>query len=69
MLFHYKTDKRSVLCELFNDLDHKSQSQHTPLTAQQKQNLLIICWNDYVNGCKGKRLPPKTKFDEPQEFL
>lgn len=69
MLFHYKTDKRSVLCELFNDLDHKSEKLHTPLTAQQKQNLLIICWNDYVNGCKGKRLPPKTKFDELQEFL
>lgn len=67
MLFHYKTDKRTSLCEQFNDKMFNSEKEHQPLSAKYKQQLLIKCWNDYVGGGHGLRL--QVKKDEEIEFL
>lgn len=66
-MLHGLEKSRSSLCDKFVDMDYNAVKSGQPLSPQYKQTLLILCWNDYVKGCKAKSFP--RKIDDNIFFL
>jgi hypothetical protein len=59
MLFQYKTDEDTSACRYLRDRIVNQSLKKSPLSGVYKQQLLIKCWNDYLNGSKLKTLQVK----------
>lgn len=56
MLFQYETEEDNTACRLLRERIIKQSLSRNPLTGKYKQQILIKCWNDYLDGSKLKRL-------------